>query len=148
MLCSRNNALKIELPLLIKFTDARRHDSKNFLYAIDDFECNSNVFGISLKNICLDSAHNNIPTYELLERWDINGRNKSSENAPADITFDKDEHPLCPAGHKISPWGNALIKDAHKYRCPLKCGRIDFCPNAGTCSLDSYGHTIYIKNNS
>ena len=145
MLCSRNNALKVELPLLIKFTDARRHDSKNFLYAIDDF--GRNAFGISPKNICLDSAHDNIPTYELLERWDINalidinGRNKSSENAPADITFDKDGHPLCLAGHKMSPWGNDPIKDAHKYRCPLKCGRIDSCPNSGTCSPGSYGRT-------
>ena len=44
MLCSRNNALKVELPLLIKFTDARRHDSKNFLYAIDDFGRNAFAF--------------------------------------------------------------------------------------------------------
>lgn len=35
-----------------------------------------------------DSAHDNIPTYELLKRWDINaltdinGRAKSQENAP------------------------------------------------------------------
>lgn len=86
MLCTRNNTLKVELPLLMKFTDARRHDSKNFLYAIDDF--GRNAFGVSPKNVCLDSAHDNIPTYELLERWDINalidinGRAKSSENAP------------------------------------------------------------------
>ena len=67
---------------------------------------------------------------------------------PYDITFDKDGHPLCLAGHKMSPWGNDPIKDAHKYRCPLKCGRIDSCPNSGTCSPGSYGRTVYIKNNS
>lgn len=50
--------------------------------------------------MCLDSAHDNIPAYELLERWDINAlidineRAKSSENAPDDITFNKDDHPL------------------------------------------------------
>lgn len=99
--------MKIELPLLIKFTGARRHDSKNFLYAIDDF--GRHCHGLTPKNICLDSAHDNIPTYELLEHWDINalidinGRAKSSENAPADITFDKTGHPLCPAGHKMCP---------------------------------------------
>ena len=149
MLCARNSTLKLELPLLIKFTDARRHDSKNFLYAIDDF--GRNAFGISPENICLDSAHDNIPTYELLERWDINalidinGRAKSSENAPPDITFDKTGHPLCPAGHKMCPWGNDPIKDAHKYRCPLKCGRIDSCPHAAKCSPGNYGRTVYIK---
>ena len=152
MLCCRNNRLKVDLPLLMKFTSARRHDSKNFLYAIDDF--GRNAFGISPKNICLDSAHDNIPTYELLERWDINalidinGRAKSSENAPDDITFDKSGHPLCRAGHKMCPWGNDPVKDAHKYRCALKCGRIDSCPYEQECSPGSYGRTVYIKNKS
>ncbi|MCX4354151.1 MAG: transposase, partial [Lachnospiraceae bacterium] len=150
MLCSRNNALKIELPLLIKFTDAKRHDSKNFLYAIDDF--GRNTLGLSPKNICLDSAHDNIPTYELLERWDmnalidINGRTKACENAPEDITFNKEGHPVCRAGHEMCPWGNDPVKDAHKYRCPWKCGRIKECPCAAECSPGSYGRTVYIKN--
>ncbi len=151
MLCCRNNTLKVELPLLMKFTSARRHDSKNFLYAMDDF--GRNVFGLSPKNVCLDSAHDNIPTYELLERWDmnalidINGRAKSSENASDDITFSKEGHPLCKAGHEMCPWGNDPVKDAHKYRCPLKCGRIKECPHAAECSPGSYGRTVYIKNN-
>lgn len=152
MLCCRNSSLKMELPLLMKFTGARRHDSKNFLYAIDDF--GRHLYGLSPQNVCLDSAHDNIPTYELLERWDINalidinGRAKSSPNAPKDITFDKTGHPLCPAGHKMCPWGNDPIKDAHKYRCPLKCGRIDSCPHAEQCSPGSYGRTVYIKNHA
>ena len=152
MLCTRNNALKVELPLLMKFTGARRHDSKNFLYAIDDF--GRNAFGISPKNICLDSAHDNIPTYKLLEHWginaliDINGRAKSSENAPDDITFNKKGHPLCRAGHEMCPWGNDPVKDAHKYRCPLKCGRISSCPHEAECSPGRYGRTAYIKNHA
>ena len=152
MLCNRNNTLKVELPLLINFTSARRHDSKNFLYAIDDF--GRNAFGISPKNICLDSAHDNIPTYELLEHWninsliDINGRTKSSENAPNDITFNKNGHPVCQAEHEMCPWGNDPIKDAHKYRCPLRCGRISSCPYEAQCSPGSYGRTVYIKNHA
>lgn len=151
MLCCRNDSLKVDLPLLLKFTDAKRHDSKNFLFAIDDF--GRHCGGLSPKNICLDSAHDNIPTYELLEHWDINalidinGRAKSSENAPPDITFDKDGHPLCPAAHKMCPWGNDPIKDARKYRCPLKCGRIDSCSLSEKCSPGGYGRTVYIKNN-
>ena len=151
MLCSRNTRLKIDLPLLMKFADARRHDSKNFLYAIDDL--GRNGFGLSPKNVCLDSAHDNIPTYRLLEHWgmnaliDINGRAKSSKNAPDDITFNKQGHPLCKAGHEMCPWGNDPVKDARKYRCPLKCGRIGECPHEATCSPGSYGRTVYIKNN-
>ena len=64
MLSYRNDSLKIELPITMKFTKTRR-DSKNFLYAIDDFGRHS--FGLFPKNIWLDSAHDNIPTYELLE---------------------------------------------------------------------------------
>ncbi len=152
MLCRRDNSLKVELPLLLKFTDAKRHDSKNFLYSIDDF--GRHCHGLNPKNICLDSAHDNIPAYELLEHWDINalidinGRAKSPGNTPADITFDKLGHPLCSAGHKMCPWGNDPIKDAHKCRCPLKCGRINSCPHAETCSPGKYGRTIYIKNHS
>lgn len=152
MLCARNNTLKVELPLLMKFTDARRHDSKNFLYSMDDF--GRNAFGISPKNVCLDSAHDNLPTYELLEHWDINalidinGRAKSSGNAPDGITFDKSGHPICPAGHEMCPWGNDPIKDAHKYRCPLRCGRISSCANEAACSPGSYGRTVYVKNHA
>lgn len=88
MLCSRNAQLKVELPLLMNFTSARRHDSKNFLYAIDDL--GRNTYGLFPKNICLDSAHDNMAAYRLLERWDINalidinGRAKSSDDAPDD----------------------------------------------------------------
>lgn len=152
MLCCRNNGLKVELPILLKFTDAKRHDSKNFLYAIDDF--GRNCFGLSPKNVCLDSAHDNISTYRLLEHWDINalidinGRANSSDHAPDDITFNKDGHPLCRAGHKMCPWGNDPLKDAHKYRCPLKCGRIDSCPYEGECSPGDYGRTVYISNHA
>lgn len=150
MLCHRNNSLKVELPITMKFTEARRHDSKSFLYSIDDFGRHS--LGLTPKNICLDSAHDNIPTYELLDRWginaliDINGRAKSSPNAPEDVTFDKEGHPLCMAGHKMCPWGNDPVKDARKYRCPLKCGRVDSCLHAEACSPGNYGRTVYIKN--
>ena len=150
LLCSRNNKLKLDLPLLFKFTSAKRHDSKNFLYAID--ELGRNTYGLFPKNICLDSAHDNIPTYRLLEHWDINAlidinsRSKTSESAPDDMTFDKSGHPVCKAGHKMCPWGNDPIKDAHKYRCPYRCKRIDSCPYADECSPTKYGRTVYIKN--
>lgn len=123
MLCCRNSKLKIELPLLMNFTGAKRHDSKNFLFAIDAFW--RNTYGLAPKNICLDSANDNIPTYELLEKRginaliDINGRSKTAGNGPDDVTFDKAGRPHCRAGHRMCPWGNDPKKDAHKYRCPL-----------------------------
>lgn len=150
LLCCRNDELKIELPLLANFTSARRHDSKNFLYAIDDF--GRNTYGIFPKNICLDSAHDNMPTYKLLDHWginaliDINCRSQKSDPAPDDITFNKDGHPVCKAGHEMCPWGNDSRKNAHKYRCPYRCGRIRSCRYFLECSPEQYGRTVYIKN--
>lgn len=128
MLCYRNSKLKGNLPLPTKFTDARYHNSKNFFYAIDNFGHNN--FGPSTKKVCLDSTHDNIPTYTLLEHldmnalMDINSRTKSSPDTPDVITFNKQGHPLCKAGHEMCPREKDYVKDARKYHCPLKCSRI------------------------
>lgn len=152
MLCCRNSDLKVELPLTFKLTNAKRHDSLNFLYAIDDF--GRHCLGLSPENICLDSAHDNMPTYELLEHWginaliDINGRSKHSPSAPDDISFDKDAIPHCRGGFAMTPWGYESGRNAHKYRCPLKCGRMDSCPHEKECSPGKFGRTVYVKNKS
>ena len=150
LLASTNNKLHTDLPLLMNFTSAARHDSINFLYAFDSFSRNTS--DLVPENICLDSAHDNIPTYRLLDHRnihaliDINGRTQTSDSAPHDISFNKLGHPLCRAGHEMVSWGNDPVKDAHKYRCSLKCGRIDSCPYEAECSPSNYGRTVYIKN--
>jgi hypothetical protein len=91
---------------MIKFTSTKRYDSLNFSYAIDDF--GRSISGLSPKNICLYSAHDNLVTYQLFDYWDINAlidininsRAKSSENAPDYSTFNKKGHPIRKAGHK------------------------------------------------
>lgn len=149
MLCSRNNEYRVELPLLFKYTDACRHDSKNFLFLINDYMNLS--LGPVPKNICLDSAHDNYPTYELLDKWninaliDINERAKSSKSAPSDIIFNKKGHPLCQAGYEMHHWGFDRNKNAVKYRCPLKCNIITSCNCISKCSQSHYGRTIYLK---
>ena len=105
MLCCHNGRLKTELPILMKFTDARHHDSKRFLFVLDDF--GQHCHGLTPKSICLDSAHDNILTYKPQERRninaliDINGKAKSFENVSAVITLDKTVHSFSPAGHKM-----------------------------------------------
>lgn len=59
MLVCRNPQLALEVPLLLNFTSAKRHDSINFLFATDAFGRQGT--GLSPKNLCLDSAHDNIP---------------------------------------------------------------------------------------
>lgn len=150
LLACRNNKLGLDLPLTMRFTEARRHDSISFLYTIDDMGRHMPI--LSPTNMCLDSAHDNIPTYQLLEHWDINAlidinsRCRTSENAPKDISFDKKGHPLCRCGIEMKYWGNDKVRDACKYRCPLKCGKIDSCEHEQECSPGKYGRTIYIPN--
>lgn len=149
MLSLRNSQLKVELPVLMNFTGAKRHDSINFLYAMDAFGRHES--GISPANLCLDSAHDNMPTYRLLEHWginaliDINLRNGTMDGLPKDITLDKNGHPLCKAGFPMYGWGFDKNKQAHKYRCPLACGKISECPCASECSKSGYGRTIYLS---
>ena len=148
MLCSRNADLKVEVPLSMKVMSARRHDSILFLHAIQEFRRHSPLVP---KNVCLDSAHDNMPTYELLEHWDINalidinGRNTRYDGLPPDITLDKTGQPLCLAGFPMAKWGFEKNKGGHKYRCPLKCGRVKECSCTDQCSKSSYGRTVYIK---
>ena len=149
MICYRSNAYKVELPILMKFTRAKRHDSINFLYAYD--ELRRHIPGVHPRNFCLDSAHDNIPTYRLLEEHginaliDLNGRNKPNSALPDDIHSDSDGIPVCKGQYRMKYWGYDRNKDAVKYRCPLKCGDISDCPYSAECSKGSYGRTIYIK---
>lgn len=148
----RNPQLSLEVPLLLNFTSAKRHDSINFLFAIDAF--GKQGTGLSPKNLCLDSAHDNIATYKLLDHWDINAlidinkRGGSSDGLPDDISLDKDAHPLCQAGLRMCSWGYDKNKDAQKFRCPLACNRVKECPCSLECRKSSYGRTVYIKNSS
>lgn len=152
MLVCRNNELALEVPLLLNFTSAKRHDSINFLFAIDAFGRQGT--GLSPKNLCLDSAHDNMPTYRLLDHWDINAlidinkRGGCMDGLPDDISLDNEAHPLCRAGHRMCNWGYDKNKNAQKYRCPLACGRVSECPFSPECKKSSYGRTVYIKNDS
>lgn len=152
MLVCRNPQLALEVPLVLNFTSAKRHDSINFLFAIDAFGRQGT--GLSPKNLCLDSAHDNIPTYKLLDHWDINAlidinkRSGSPDGLPDDISLDKDAHPLCRAGLRMCSWGYDKNKDAQKFRCPLACNRVKECPCSPECRKSSYGRTVYIKNSS
>ena len=149
MISCRNNDHKVEVPVLMKFASAKRHDSILFFHAVD--ELGRHMPGLCPKNFCLDSAHDNYPTYRILERWDINAlidmnmRSSKSVDLPDGFTLNKQSHPVCPAGFEMSPWGYDITKEAHKYRCPYACGYVKHCPCRESCSTSSYGRTIHLK---
>lgn len=143
MLVCRNSELALKVPLLLNFTSAQRHDSINFLFAIDAFGRQGT--GLSPENICLDSAHDNIPTYKLLDRWDINAlvdinkRSGSADGLPDDISLDKDAHPLCRAGLRMCSWEYDKIRMRRNSVVPLPATGFRSVPalrGAGKAAID------------
>ena len=98
-------ALISNLPLLVRYTEAHRHDSVNGIVSLH--ESRKHAPDISVKNICFDSANDNYPTYELLKFWginpfiDLNKRTGRPKSVPERINIDADGTPLCNAWHKI-----------------------------------------------
>ncbi len=149
MLSYHNNTANADLPVLIRFLDARRHDSVSGIVALAELRKMAPY--LNIKNICFDSANDNYPTYELCAKWNINpfidlnsNRGKPS-TIPDNITIDKDGTPLCQAGHRMVNWGYCPQKHSRKWRCPVACGKKVSCTSKEKCSNSSYGRCIYTK---
>lgn len=142
-----NPDVKVDLPLIFRFTSAKRHDSVNALVTLHEFR--KHAPDIPIGNLCLDSANDNYPTYELLQKWkitpfiDLNTNRGRPASIPDSITIDTDGTPLCNAGHRMVCWGYDKGKHSTKWRCPLAVGRVSSCDCP--CSRSSYGRTIYTK---
>lgn len=149
MLCSHNSDIGVDLPLHIRFLNARRHDSVSAIVSLREFK--SLNPDIPVRNLCLDSAHDNYATYRLCQKWDIrpfidlNMNRGRPESIPESISIDKDGTPLCMAGHRMVNWGYCKQKHSRKWRCPLACGKIGSCPCRETCSPSPYGRCVYTK---
>ena len=94
-----NSDLRTDIPLLLRFTSAKRHDSVSFLVAFHEME--KHMPAVSPENICLDSAMDNYPTYRLLKKKqirafiDLNDKCGRPKTIPDTITIDKDGTPTC-----------------------------------------------------
>ncbi len=142
-----NSTVKTDIPLCLRFFSARRHDSISFLITYQELKKHSG--GINIRNMCLDSAHDNYPTYELLINdgvrpfIDLNSSRGRPETLPAELMTDADGTPICQAGHRMVYWGRCDGRQRMKWRCPSVLGRCDACPSP--CSQSPYGRVIYTK---
>ena len=100
------HSLHVDIPLLLRFTSAKRHDSVSFLVAFHEFE--KHMPDLHISNMCLDSAMDNYPTYNLLKDRHIHafidlkakcGRRKC---IPDNIHIDKDGTPICQQGERMA----------------------------------------------
>ena len=142
-----NPDLKVDLPLILRFTSAKRHDSVNFLITFKEFPDHS--YGLTVRDVCLDAAHDNYPTYRLLNHLgirpfiDLNSKCGRPKTLPPELVIDKDGTPVCPAGHRMICHGYCTDRSRVKWRCPYVMGKVKSCDCI--CSPSAYGRVIYTK---
>jgi hypothetical protein len=143
-----NKARKVDLPLLTRIVDAKRHDSVSAVVALSEFR---DLYPeLKIKNFISDSASDNYATYDLLDKWGINAvialnpNNKGNFKYPEALSIDENGVPICPGGNKMVYWGFCGKDRCRlKWRCPKACGKS--CQLCVSCSPSSYGRVIYTK---
>lgn len=140
---------KSDLPLLFRYTQAKRHDSVSGIVALAELREVSPKLPIS--NICLDSANDNYPTYKLLKEWgtnpfiDLNDNRGKPATLPQALSITDKGIPICMSGNEMIYNGFCKNRSRHKWRCSLACGKIDECSHKDQCSPSKYGRVIYTK---
>ena len=146
-----NAVWRVDLPLHIRITSARRHDSVSGIISIHEFVSQNS--DLSFENICLDSAHDNYPTYRLCNHWKLNPlidlnthRGKPALYKDGDLR-DSDGTPICLAGKRMVCDGMDHSRCRIKFRCPLAAAHqdLDSCPCRPGCSPSPYGRCRYIQ---
>lgn len=139
-----NGKLKTDIPLLLRFTSAKRHDSVCFLVAFHELE--KHMPSLPIENICLDSAMDNYPTYRILKDRkirafiDLNSKCGRPKTIPDTITIDKDGTPLCQENLRMKPNGYDKSSGYLMWRCPYGKDHCSKCRNS--CTDSRYGRVI------
>lgn len=148
-LALHNANFSIDLPLFFTLVPASQHDSLTGISALAQFK---NIFpAFHISHLCLDSAHDNSATFNLCNHWgitpviDLNKRNSGHLKYNDTISLDEHLRPVCQAGHPMTYDGYCKSRCRHKFRCPLKTGKISDCPCQTHCSTSDYGRVVYIK---
>lgn len=140
---------RTDLPLYLRYVSAKRHDSVTGIVALA--ELRELLPEVSIKNLCLDSANDNYPTYELCKQWniipfiDLNSNRGKPASLPPSLSVSEKGVPICMGGHEMKYDGFCKSRSRHKWRCPLTCGRILDCACKQQCSPSDYGRVIYTK---
>lgn len=143
-----NPMLHTDIPLLLRFTSAQRHDSVSFLVSFHDLE--KHMPALSIKNMCLDSAMDNLPTYQLLKNRnitaliDLNSKSGHPKTIHDNIRINKNGTPVCAAGLPMVPNGNDFSSKGHvgcqMWRCPYGKDHKTKCKCS--CTSSKYGRVI------
>jgi len=144
-----NQVQKRDLPIYLRMVQTQRYDGVSAIVALA--EARKLYPQFTFDNFIGDCAHDNYPTYHLLNEWNtkavipLNQKNKGNFKYQPPIEVDKDGRPICIGGFRMIPVEFQKDRCRIKNRCPLKLGKIDFCPCKDLCSFSDYGRTIYTK---
>jgi len=128
---------------------AQRYDGVTAIVALA--EARKLYPGFTFERFFGDGAHDNYPTYELLNAWNIkpfiplNEKSKGNFKFPPPIDVDQNGAPICMAGFPMINWGFQNDRCRIKWRCPYVLGKVDCCTCQDQCSTSAYGRTVYTK---
>jgi hypothetical protein len=143
-----NKSLKLDLPIYLRVVEAKRHDSSSAVIALTELkEIYSNF---TFKHFIGDSAFDNKPTYELLNKWFIVAIIALNKRAEANFKYHQpilndNGIPVCQAGHEMKAYGACPGRGRYKWRCPFATGLVSHCDLKSECSPSEYGRTFYTK---
>lgn len=141
---------KFDLPIFFKQTQASRHDSISALVTLDVLN-KLLPENYNIAEFMGDSAHDNMPTYKLLQKLGIEAFIALNERNTGNSTYkqcpiNEQGTPICPAGEAMIYCGNCYGRMRTKWRCP-KASK-DFtekneCQQNNYCSDSEYGRVVY-----
>ncbi len=149
-LTTHNPKLKIDLPLYLRFVDANQFDGVSLIEAFAHARSLYKSF-LNIDALLADSAHDNVPTYDLLHFFrvkafiDLNPRADGESAKPQDIQISRNGIPICADGHEMINWGFDKTKFRTKFRAPCIVGKVTWCPYSDVCCPTPYGKIVYLR---
>lgn len=144
ILSVHNQEIKCDLPLYLRMVQAQRFDGVSAIVALSEVRKLYPEF--KFNSFIGDGAHDNYPTYQLLNNWGMEAFIPLSEKDnkyPPHVSVDDNGVPQCIGGHSMVYWGFNPDRARLKYRCPLVLGKVDSCSCKDKCSPSAYGRCIY-----
>lgn len=142
---------KFDLPIFFIQTQANRHDSVSAPIALDILN-KLLADNYNIAELMADSAHDNMPTYKLLQKLGIEAFIPLNERSTGNFTYEQCQIneqgiPICLGGEAMIYWGYCPARMRLKWRCPLKAlknfsEKIE-CQQNNYCSNSEYGRVVY-----
>ena len=144
-----NPEFKKDLPIYLRLVQAQRYDGVTAIVALSEVRKLYPLF--KFDKFLGDGAHDNNPTYDLLDAWNIKsiiplnkkGLGKFKYEPP--IKVDNNGVPICIGEIPMIYDYYDKVRHRIKWRCPYVKGKLQFCYCKDQCSPSAYGRTIYTK---